>query len=164
VSKENSNFVAKTAMKFTSSILVFLLLFSGSLETNAQSNSEQNLWSLFQQVPFKEKLNRDFGMYFFYPEFTEELKALKGKEVVLKGFYIPLELYSSQMLVLSKYPMAECFFCGAAGPESVAVVYLQSNPPRMKVDQIVEVRGILDLNASDVEEMTFIIRNAKLIN
>ena len=162
--KENSNFVAKTAMKFTSSILVFLLLFSGSLETNAQSNSEQNLWSLFQQVPFKEKLNRDFGMYFFYREFTEELKALKGKEVVLKGFYIPLELYSSQMLVLSKYPMAECFFCGAAGPESVAVVYLQSNPPRMKVDQIVEVRGILDLNESDVEEMTFIIRDAKLIN
>ncbi|WP_288373430.1 hypothetical protein [uncultured Algoriphagus sp.] len=151
-------------MRFISGILVFLLLFSGSLETNAQSNSEQNLWSLFQQVPFKEKLNRDFGMYFFYPEFTEELKALKGKEVVLKGFYIPLELYSSQMLVLSKYPMAECFFCGAAGPESVAVVYLQSNPPRMKVDQIVEVRGILDLNESDVEEMTFIIRDAKLIN
>ncbi|KPQ09202.1 MAG: hypothetical protein HLUCCX10_16565 [Algoriphagus marincola HL-49] len=151
-------------MKFTSSILVFWLLFSGSLETNAQSNSEQNLWSLFQQVPFKEKLNRDFGMYFFYPEFTEELKVLKGKEVVLKGFYIPLELYSSQMLVLSKYPMAECFFCGAAGPESVAVVYLQSIPPRMKVDQIVGVRGILDLNESDVEEMTFIIRDAKLIN
>jgi hypothetical protein len=164
VLKENSNFVAKTVMKFTSSILVFLLLLSGSLETNAQSNSEQNLWSLFQQVPFKEKLNRDFGMYFFYPEFTEELKALKGKEVILKGFYIPLELYSSQMLVLSKYPMAECFFCGAAGPESVAVVYLQSKPPRMKVDQIVGVRGILDLNESDVEEMTFIIRDAKLIN
>ena len=106
MSTENSNFVAKIAMKFTSSILVSLLLFSGSLETNAQSNSEQNLWSLFQQVPFKEKLNRDFGMYFFYPEFTEELKALKGKEVVLKVFYIPLELYSSEMLVLSKYPMA----------------------------------------------------------
>lgn len=102
-------------------------------------------------------------MYFFYPEFTDKLTELKGKEVVLRGFFIPLELQSSQMLVLSKYPMAECFFCGAAGPESVAVVYLQSKAPRMKVDQIVEVRGILDLNATDVEEMTFIIRNATII-
>ncbi|WP_255590365.1 hypothetical protein [Algoriphagus sp. NBT04N3] len=59
--------------------------------------------------------------------------------------------------------MAECFFCGAAGPESVAVVYLKAKPPRMKVDQIIEVRGILDLNATDVEEMTFIIRDAIII-
>ncbi|GMQ31303.1 hypothetical protein [Algoriphagus confluentis] len=142
-------------------VLLFLMLSVGAAES--QTLPKKDLWALFQQVPFKEKLNRDFGLYFFYPEFTEELKVLKGKEVVLKGFYIPLDLQSSQTIILSKYPMAECFFCGAAGPESVAVVYLEAKPPRMKVDQIVEVRGILDLNATDVEEMTFIIRNATII-
>ncbi len=150
-------------MKFSSSLLVFFFLFLGYPVAFGQSSPKPDLWALFQRVPFKEKLNREHGLYFFYPEFTEELKALKGKEVVLKGFYIPLDLQSSQTLILSKYPMAECFFCGAAGPESVAVIYLQSKPPCMKVDQIVTVRGILDLNASDVEEMTFIIRNATII-
>ena len=150
-------------MKFSSSLLALVFLFLGHPEASGQGNPKPDLWALFQRVAFKEKLNREYGLYFFYPEFTEELKALKGKEVVLKGFYIPLDLQSSQTLILSKYPMAECFFCGAAGPESVAVIYLRSKPPRIKVDQIVEVRGILDLNASDVEEMTFIIRNATII-
>ncbi|WP_338227812.1 hypothetical protein [Algoriphagus taiwanensis] len=150
-------------MKFSAALLVCVFLFLGIWNGHGQSQPKEDLWTLFQRVPFKEKLNRDFGLYFFYPEFTEELKALKGKQVTLKGFFIPLDLQSSQTLILSKYPMAECFFCGAAGPESVAVIYLQSKPPRMKVDQIVEVRGILDLNASDVEEMTFIIRNATII-
>lgn len=157
------NFVANiTRMPlFNYLVSVLFMLMVGT--AGSQTLPQKDLWALFQQVPFKEKLNRDFGLYFFYPEFTEELKALKGKEVILKGFYIPIELQSSQILILSKYPMAECFFCGVAGPESVAVVYLKSKPPRMKVDQIVEVRGTLDLNASDVEEMTFIIRNATII-
>ena len=67
-------------------------------------------------------------------------------------------------MILSKYPMAECFFCGGAGPESVAVVYLKNSPTkRPKLDQIIKVRGILQLNATDVEEMTFIIQNAVII-
>lgn len=120
------------------------------------------LWALFQKVSFKEKLNRDFGMYFFYPEFTSELLALEGKLVELKGFYIPLDLERDDILILSKYPMAECFFCGAAGSESVAVVYLKSKPKRLKLDEVVTVKGVLELNADDVEEMTFIIKEAEL--
>ncbi|WP_297337568.1 hypothetical protein [Algoriphagus sp.] len=146
---------------FTHSIL--LIVVSALISGTGKRPPKEDLWALFQRVPFKEKLNRDFGMYFFYPEFTQELTSLKGKEVFLKGFYIPLDMQASKTLILSKFPMAECFFCGAAGPESVAVVYLKSNPPRMKVDQVVEVRGILDLNSSDVEEMTFIIRDATII-
>ena len=145
--------------------LHLILLFFPSVPTRGtvQSNVSEDLWSLFERVPFKEKLSRDLGMYFFYPEFTKELMLLKGREVTLKGFYIPLDMQINHTLILSKYPMAECFFCGAAGPESVAVVYLKSKAPRMKMDQIVEVRGILDLNGTDVEEMTFIIRNAEII-
>ena len=142
------------------------LLFCSSfffLVWTAQGQQRQDLWAMFKRVPFKEKLNQNFNLYFFYPEFTQELKALKGKEVVIKGFYIPLDSQPSQTLIISKYPMAECFFCGGAGPESVAVVYLKAKPPRMKMDQILEIKGILDLNASDVEEMSFIIRNATII-
>lgn len=103
-------------------------------------------------------------MYFYYPSFSQELLALKGKQVELQGFHIPLETTNSKTLILSKYPMAECFFCGGAGPESVAVAYLKNTPSRRpKLDQIIKVKGILQLNSSDVEEMTFILKDAEII-
>jgi hypothetical protein len=122
------------------------------------------LWELFGRTTFQEKFNKTHGVYFYYPKFNTELLALQGKSVELQGFYIPLETGTSKTMILSKYPMAECFFCGGAGPESVAVAYLKSPPSRRpKLDQIIKVRGILQLNATDVEEMTFIIQNAEII-
>lgn len=122
------------------------------------------LWELFGKTTFQEKLNKKHGLYFYYPKFSPELLALQGKTVELQGYYIPLETSPSKTLILSKYPMAECFFCGAAGPESVAVVYLKNSPTRRpKLDQIVKVRGVLQLNGEDVEEMTFILQNSEIL-
>lgn len=122
------------------------------------------MWELFSKTRFTEKLNRKFGQYFYYPNFPEELKKLEGQPVELQGFFIPLEMGNVNTLILSKYPMAECFFCGGSGPESVAVAYLKSKPTqKLKMDQIIKVRGTLQLNAEDVEEMTFILKNAEII-
>ncbi len=150
-------------MKIAVKLVLVLLSAFWMGASSPVDNFEPDLWALFQKVPFTQKLNRDFEMYFFYPEFTDELKALEGKEVELKGFHIPLDIDNDQLMILSKYPMAECFFCGGAGPESVAVVYTSSKIPRMKVDEIVTVRGSLKLNADDVEEMTFIIEDAEVL-
>lgn len=123
------------------------------------------LWELFSSTKFTEKLNKKYGLYFFYPDFTEKLLALEGKTVELQGFYIPLDMKQGTTIILSKYPMAECFFCGGSGPESVAVAHLKNLPPRkLKMDQIIKVRGTLQLNADDVEEMTFILKNAEIIS
>lgn len=122
------------------------------------------MWELFSQTKFTEKLNRKFGQYFYYPNFPEELKKLEGQTVELQGFFIPLNMENSTTLILSKYPMAECFFCGGSGPESVAVAYLKSKPTqKLKMDQIIKVRGTLQLNAEDVEEMTFLLKNSEII-
>lgn len=122
------------------------------------------LWELFGKTTFQEKLNKKHGIYFYYPKFNPALLALEGKTVELQGFYIPMETSPAKTLILSKYPMAECFFCGAAGPESVAVAYLKNTPSRrLKLDQLVKVRGVLQLNEEDVEEMTFILQNAEII-
>lgn len=124
-----------------------------------------DLWALFSKTRFVEKLNREYSMYFLYPAFPDELMEWRGKQVELSGFHIPLEVSPSKLLVLSKYPMVECFFCGGAGPESVAVVYLKEKPGRrLKTDEIVSVKGILDLNESDVDELNFIIRDAELLH
>jgi len=123
------------------------------------------LWELFSTTRFTEKFNPKQGMYFYYPKFNDQLKALEGKSVELQGFYIPLDLNEKSTIILSKYPMAECFFCGGSGPESVAVAHLKIPPSRkLKMDQIIKVRGLLQLNADDVEEMTFILKNAEIIN
>lgn len=148
-------------MKKIGAILSLIILLSIG---TAFAPAAPDLWALFSKTRFVEKLNRQFSMYFLYPAFPPELEALEGKEVELSGFYIPLEVSNASMLVLSKFPMAECFFCGGAGPESVAVVYLKEKPSkRLKMDNILKVKGKLELNENDVEELNFIIRDAHIL-
>lgn len=138
-------------------ILVWFSISSFGLPTK--------MWELFASTHFEEKLNRSMGMHFYYPRFTTNLLAFQGKIIELEGFYIPLDLENSRTMVLSKYPMAECFFCGGSGPESIALVHLKTPPGRrLKMDQIVRVKGTLKLNATNVKEMTFIISNAEFIS
>lgn len=122
------------------------------------------MWELFATTQFQEKLDRSLGMYFYYPRFTPHLLSMQGKTIELEGFFIPVDLQDPKTLILSKYPMAECFFCGGSGPESIALIHLKTPPGRkLKTDQIIRIKGILTLNATDVEEMTFIISNAEFI-
>lgn len=125
---------------------------------------EDNMWALFAKTRWVEKLNREFGMYFLYPKFPDELKAFEGKLVTVSGFYIPLDMNASDIAVVSKYPNAECFFCGGAGPESVVVGYLKKKPgKRVKMDEIVKIRGRLKLNEDDIEDLNFILMDAELV-
>ncbi|TVP54360.1 MAG: hypothetical protein EA341_00255 [Mongoliibacter sp.] len=129
----------------------------------AMNLPEKDMWALMGKTRFVEKLNREYGMYFLYPKFPDELKAMEGKEVSITGFFIPLEMNTSNIAVISKYPNAECFFCGGAGPESVVVGYLKKRPgKRIKTDEIVTIKGKLKLNDSDLEELNFIIQDAEL--
>ncbi|WP_106568927.1 hypothetical protein [Cecembia rubra] len=125
---------------------------------------EDNIWALFAKTRFIEKLNREFGMYFLYPKFPDELKAMEGKIVTVSGFYIPLDMNNSDIAVVSKFPNAECFFCGGAGPESILVGYLKKKPSRkIKMDEIVKIRGKLKLNEEDIDELNFILLDAEII-
>jgi hypothetical protein len=131
----------------------------------ATLNQEPDMWALFSKTRFIEKLNREFGMYFLYPKFPDELKAYEGKIVTVSGFYIPLDMNNANIAIVSKFPMAECFFCGGAGPESIVVGYLKTKPgKRFKTDEIVKIRGKLKLNEEDIEELNFILMDAELVN
>lgn len=146
---------------FVIPVLYFVVL----LLTAFQSAGNSDLWKLFAKTRFTEKLNRELSMYFLYPSFPQDLKSLEGREVELTGFHIPLELANPNMLILSKFPMAECFFCGGAGPESVAVVYLTGKPPRrLKLDEVITVKGKLLLNEKNVDELNFVITGASVIS
>ncbi|MCH7404514.1 hypothetical protein [Belliella aquatica] len=143
---------------------ITIILFAGLLLLSSMKSFEPDMWALFSKTKFVEKLNDEFGMYFLYPKFPEELKEFEGKIVTVSGFYIPLDMNASNIAVLSKFPMAECFFCGGAGPESIVVGYLKANPKRkIKTDEIVKVRGKLKLNENDIDELNFILQDAEII-
>jgi hypothetical protein len=142
--------------------ILLLTVFAFSFSAFGQS-SETNGWPLFARVKFNPVLLKEFNEYFLVPVFDSKMLALAGTEITLTGFYIPFDLPANR-LVISKNPYSSCFFCGGSGPESVAEAVLKSKPPKLKVDQVITIRGKLKLNAKDVNQLNFILEEAEMIN
>ena len=126
--------------------------------------TSEDTWSIFERVKFVVKYDKGYNEFFMFPEFEKEIKSLEGKEISLSGYYVPFDLTTPNAVVISKYPYAACFFCGGAGPESVAEVVFTSKRPKFKLDQFVTVTGKLKLNGTNVDRMTFIFEDAKIIS
>jgi hypothetical protein len=126
-------------------------------------NSEVDGWSVFARVKFNAKLIKELNEYFLVPFFDSRIRALEGKEITLRGHYMPMDLENNNVIILSKYPYSQCFFCGGAGPESVAEIVFSSKHPKLKADQIITVKGTLQLNESDVEHMNFVLKQASIV-
>lgn len=122
--------------------------------------ANEGLWRSFEKVRFESRYVESEQASFYFPSFPEELQKLEGKKVRIKGFYLPIDV-SSDAVVLSRYPMATCFFCGEAGPESVMMVYPQERLDGLKMDEELVFEGILELNSEDVYQLSFILKDAK---
>jgi len=118
-------------------------------------------WDVFARVKFKSTFFKEMNEYFLVPSFSAELKAQVGMEYTLKGHYIPFDL-PANTIILSKNPYSACFFCGGAGPESVAEINFKSKRPKLKLDQVIEVKGKLRLNGTDINHLNFILDDAEL--
>lgn len=125
-------------------------------------NGEVNGWPAFARVKFESKFFKEQNEYFLVPMFDQRINSLAGTEITLKGYYLPFDLPKNQ-LIISKNPYASCFFCGGSGPESVAETVLKSKAPKLKVDQIITIKGKLKLNGTDINHMTFILENAEIL-
>jgi hypothetical protein len=139
--------------------LLPLLLMMFIVEAQAQ---DVNGWPLFNRVEFKPKFIEELNAHMYYPEFKEEILALEGKEIVLEGYVIPLD-DDLPFTVLSYYPYAQCFFCGGAGPESIASIYFKDKQKKFKLDEYIKIKGTLVLNAEDIDQTNFIITDARLV-
>ncbi|SNS96498.1 hypothetical protein SAMN05421640_1804 [Ekhidna lutea] len=95
------------------------------------------------------------------PKFSEQLKLREGKELTLEGFIIPLQQESDQdYFVLSRFPYQSCFFCGAAGPETVVEVY--SDRQFRFTDERVRVTGKLRLNDDNPLHLFYILEDCQV--
>ena len=121
-------------------------------------------WALFAKTKFESKYYENLGEYLFYPHFSEELKKMEGKELTIQGYYVPFAPEDGNYIVLSKFPMSQCYFCGGGGPESVVEVYFAKDNTKFTQDDLITIKGKLKLNSEDWEHMNFIIKDAVLVS
>lgn len=119
-------------------------------------------WPIFAKVKFTDKYYKEVDAYFATPFFDSRIQYYAGKELTLRGYYMPYELDEKNVIIISRNPTPSCFFCGGSGPESVAEVVLPGKAPRLKADQIVTVSGRLKLNGTDINHLNFILENAAI--
>ncbi len=120
-------------------------------------------WETFADVRFEVQYVEELGSDVEMPIFDSEIKAKEGKEMVLGGYYLPLE-FDRKTIVLSRQPYASCFFCGGGvGQETICEIQFAKNPRRFIPDEIIKVRGKLKLNNSDYDHFVFILQEAELV-
>jgi hypothetical protein len=146
-------------MKKIAILLIGALCFS-TVSLSAQQKSD-NIWTDLAKITFRKEYDEMLGFKVDVPVFGEEVKALADKEVVIKGYIIPVEGYKSHKeFVFSAYPYNMCFFCGGAGPETVMEVF--SNEPVKYTAEPIVLRGKLELNSSDINRLMYILKDAEI--
>ena len=115
-------------------------------------------WDDLADASFAPEYNEQYEVYFLMPTFGEKIKAYQGKQIKITGYFLDIS-GSGEVFLVSRNPMASCFFCGAAGPETIIEVNFKEEPP-FKTDQIVTVTGKLELNPKDVDHCNYILHGA----
>ncbi len=126
----------------------------------ATSQTSEANWKTLSLIDY-EKSKDEYGEI-FVPKFNAEIRGLEGKVIELSGYIIPFEgMFKPDHIIISSLPIASCFFCGGAGPESVAEVHMAEAVKYTA--KKVTVRGKLTLNDKDADQLMYILQDAKMI-
>jgi len=118
-------------------------------------------WAELADVDFKDVYLEELDSYYWKPEFGPKVMAAESQDVYITGYVIPVDL-DEDFYVLSRYPFANCFFCGGAGPESVVDLRFSDDDHRTyQTDERLTFHGNLRLNADDVYQMNYILEGAE---
>lgn len=141
-------------------ILIFLVLglSQGILpELKAQSLLS---WEKLSDVNFDLVWFEEHQSKFMVPRFGPLPNALKNKKVKIKGYVIPVDA-TKNLYVISKVPMAMCFFCGGSGSETIVELDMKKGfSKRYNTDDVITFQGILTLNTKDVMHFIYILKDA----
>lgn len=139
-------------IKATTLLLVFLQMIA---------IAQDNTWKTLSKVTYRKEYDELMGFKVDKPVFSDYIKNLEGKQITLKGYIIPVDGYKSHKeFIFSAFPYSMCFFCGAAGPETVMEV--KAKEPIKYTTESIVLSGILRLNSDDINRLMFKIENAVL--
>lgn len=148
-------------------LFIFLLATMAST-----AHAQPPPWQALEAVSYRTRFDARWNAHVDYPVFGPSVLALGGKKIVLKGYMIPLEeLSGPHHFVLSRYPFNECYFCGAAGPETVVEIHLSTKEqapgrkagPFRFTEEPIRVEGTLRLNDSDPDHLMYLLENARIL-
>ena len=146
----------------TACLSVFMFAAVFAQDTTTEKQKEVNMWKTLSKITFKKQYDEFMGFKVDVPVFSPEVKALDGKEITVKGYIIPTEGYKSHKdFVFSAFPYNMCYFCGGAGPESVMEVSAIEGI-EYTADPVT-IKGILQLNSGDVNQLIYTMTKAKLV-
>lgn len=144
-------------MNFKRTIATYIVVF---LSTVAIAQTSPSVWRDLSDVTYK--IGQDEFGELYIPVFSDKIKKLEGKVVEADGYIIPFEgMFKPEHIILSSLPLAECFFCGSGGPETVMEVMMKN--PIKYTSKRVKVKGTLTLNDKDPEKLMYILTDAQLL-
>ena len=139
---------------------LFLLTLTAPLIAQSSGNS---MWKTLSKITYKKEYDEMLGFKIDIPVFSQDVLALEGQEVTITGYIIPVEGYKSHKeFIFSAYPYNMCFFCGGAGPETVMEVIATEAVPYTA--DPVTIKGILRLNATDINRLMYALEEVKKVN
>ncbi len=142
-------------MRLTKALFILILM----MLTITMFAQDRSIWKILANVTYKTRFDEKLKYEVDYPEFGEESKELEGKIVKVKGYMVPLDEYRGHnFFVLSALPYNVCFFCGAAGPETVMEIYTKEEIEFS--EKPIWVQGRLKLNDDDYDHLMYILEDA----
>jgi hypothetical protein len=118
-------------------------------------------WDELAQVRFENKYDTALAIEIQTAEFSDHLRSYEGKDVVITGYMIPIDPLGTRY-VLSRFPNANCFFCGNAGPETIVDLRLLPQfVRRYDTDTYAIFRGTLQLHQKNLESFNYVLLNAE---
>jgi hypothetical protein len=120
----------------------------------------KNFWNVLAEVHLLAKKDAN-GMMVEVPQFSQHLKTYDRKQIRLKGYVIPVGESGTEKFMFSMLPFNVCYFCGAAGPETV--VEVATTEKIAFTTQAIVLEGVLRLNASDPERHIYILEKARRV-
>lgn len=127
----------------------------------------QGIWKDLATLEFQIEYDAALDEVVYRPKFNDLHRSYEGKTVEVPGFIVPIENVQAamdidgDMFILSGLPIASCFFCGGAGPETVMEVYPAEPIPFG--DDKVKLKGRLELNESDFLRLPYVLRDARVV-
>lgn len=128
-------------------------------ETIKTTVSDTLTWKKLGQIKFVKKQHKSYGMV-DYPVISPEIKAKHNKKVVISGFIVPIDNVN---YAISKNVFASCFFCGKAGPETIAGLKFREGKMKLRTDQYVTIVGTLKVNETDVDNWMYNLEDAVIV-
>jgi hypothetical protein len=148
-------------MKVRINIILIYLLFGLTQAILPELKAQSLLnWEKLSDVNFDLVWFEEHQSKFMVPRFGPIPNSYKNKKVKIKGYVIPVDA-AKNLYVISKVPMAMCFFCGGSGSETIVELEMKKGfSKRYNTDDVKTFQGVLTLNTKDVMHFIYILKDA----